>query len=65
MLSDGTINDGRDRKIQQGFVILRVSDSLNLAPDPNAEAGTWEHFTSVAPPWLAFWAAYQPEIFGK
>jgi hypothetical protein len=24
-----------------------------------------EHFTSVAPPWLAFWAVYQPEIFGK
>jgi SAM-dependent methyltransferase len=51
--------------IEQGFVILHVSDSLDLAPDPNAEAGTWEHFVSIAPPWLAFWAAKRPDVFGK
>ncbi len=34
-------------------------------PDPNAEPGTWEHFISVAPPWLAFWTVYRPEIFEK
>ena len=51
--------------IEQGFVLLYVSDSLGFAPDPDAEPGTWNHFTSIAPPWLAFWLAYRPEIFGK
>ena len=46
--------------IEQGFRILRLSDTLNLNPDPSAAPGTWEHFMSVAPPWLAFWSSYDP-----
>lgn len=46
--------------IEQGFVLLYLSDSMDLAPDPDAEPGTWNHFISIAPPWLAFWLEYRP-----
>ena len=43
-----------------GFVIEDISDYTSIHPDPNAAPGTWAHFVSVAPPWLAFWSAYRP-----
>lgn len=46
--------------IEQGFVIREVSDSTDFSSDPNAEPGTWEHFTAFAPPWLTFWTTYSP-----
>jgi SAM-dependent methyltransferase len=46
--------------IDLGFVIRHVSDDTDFHPDPQAEPGTWPHFTSIVPPWLAFWAAYAP-----
>jgi ubiquinone/menaquinone biosynthesis C-methylase UbiE len=46
--------------IERGFVIRHLSDSTDFSPDPNATPGTWEHFTAIAPPWLTFWALYQP-----
>jgi SAM-dependent methyltransferase len=46
--------------IEQGFVIRHLSDSTDFSPDPDATPGTWEHFTAIAPPWLTFWAVYQP-----
>ncbi len=49
--------------IGRGFVLLHLSDSRDLHPDPGAEPGTWAHFVAIAPPWLAFWAAYRPEVF--
>lgn len=48
--------------VEQGFVVLHISDYSDLDPDPEAEPGTWEHFISVAPPWLSFWTSYQPEL---
>ncbi|MBI4790519.1 MAG: class I SAM-dependent methyltransferase [Chloroflexi bacterium] len=47
--------------VEQGFVIRHVSDSTDFTSDPNATPGTWEHFTSIAPPWLTIWATYRPE----
>jgi SAM-dependent methyltransferase len=44
--------------ISRGFSILGVweetGDQLDAAP------GTWEHLKLIAPPWLTFWAVYQP-----
>jgi SAM-dependent methyltransferase len=48
--------------IEQKFVILHVSDYSDFDPDPKAQAGTWEHLISIAPPWLSFWATYQPDF---
>jgi ubiquinone/menaquinone biosynthesis C-methylase UbiE len=48
--------------IEQGFVIRHVSDSTDFNPDPKATPGTWEHFTSIAPPWLTFWASFSPPL---
>lgn len=47
---------------ERGFVLRHLSDSTGFHPDSSAEPGTWDHFTAVAPPWLAFWAVYQPSI---
>ncbi|HEU4594214.1 MAG TPA: class I SAM-dependent methyltransferase [Pyrinomonadaceae bacterium] len=46
--------------IEQGFVISHVSDYTDFHPDAKAEPGTWDHFVSIAPPWLSFWASYRP-----
>ncbi|MDQ3248240.1 MAG: class I SAM-dependent methyltransferase, partial [Chloroflexota bacterium] len=47
--------------IEAGFVLHHLSDTRDYHPDPDAEPGTWSHFTAVAPPWLAFWAVYRPD----
>ena len=46
--------------VEQGFVIQHVSDYSSINPEPDAEPGTWDHFVSIAPPWLSFWAKYRP-----
>ncbi len=48
--------------VEQGFIIQHVSDYSNFSPDPNAEPGTWDHFVSIAPPWLSFLASYRPDV---
>lgn len=48
--------------VEQSFMILHVSDYTDLYPDLKAEPGTWNHFVSIAPPWLSFWASYRPEL---
>lgn len=48
--------------IEQGFVVLHISDYTDIDPDPEAAPGTWDHLVSIAPPWLSFWAAYRPDI---
>ncbi|MEZ4709755.1 MAG: class I SAM-dependent methyltransferase [Caldilineaceae bacterium] len=42
------------------FVILRNHEAVSQEEDP--EPGTWEHFKSVAPPYLTFWSIYRPEL---
>ena len=46
--------------VELGFVIIHVADYVDIYPDTKAEPGTWEHFVSVAPPWLTFLASYRP-----
>ena len=48
--------------VEQGFIIQHVSDYSNFNPDPRAEPGTWNHFVSIAPPWLSFWTRYRPDV---
>lgn len=48
--------------VEQGFVVSHISDYTDIDPDPAAAPGTWDHLTSIAPPWLAFWAVYRPDI---
>ena len=49
--------------VNNGFLLQRVSDSDSIHPDPDAEPGTWDHLVSIAPPWLAFWSVYRPDVF--
>jgi 2-polyprenyl-3-methyl-5-hydroxy-6-metoxy-1,4-benzoquinol methylase len=48
--------------VAEGFTIQQIADSLDVNADPQAEPGTWDHFTAYAPPWLAFWATYNPSL---
>ena len=47
--------------IEQGFVLLAGSEENGGNPD--ADPGSWEHFKSIAPPYLLFWASYRPDVF--
>ena len=44
-----------------GFTLTHVSEKKHTFPDPSAEPGTWDHFISIAPPWLHFWLRYEPQ----
>jgi hypothetical protein len=46
----------------QGFIISRTKEIMADGVDLSAEPGTWDHFTAVMPPWLAFWAVYRPDV---
>jgi 2-polyprenyl-3-methyl-5-hydroxy-6-metoxy-1,4-benzoquinol methylase len=48
--------------VDQSFLILHVSDYTDFYPDSKAEPGSWDHFISVAPVWLSFWASYRPDV---
>ncbi len=43
-----------------GFRILRASEDESINLDPEAEPGTWDHFVSIARPWLTFLARHDP-----
>ena len=47
--------------IRQRFVILGLWEETGDESD--AKPGTWEHFESIAAPFLTFWAAYRPYVF--
>lgn len=49
--------------IGRGFVLLDVHEEPHGRAD--AEGGSWEHFCSVAPPWLVIWARLQPRLIAK
>lgn len=49
--------------VEQQFILLRTKEIMADAADLNAEPGTWDHFTAIIPPWLAFWTVYRPEAF--
>lgn len=52
----GTLVNGL---IANGLAIEWLSELVDIHPDPTATPGTWDHFVSVAPPWLAFWTRKQ------
>jgi SAM-dependent methyltransferase len=60
-----TLSDLLNGLIEHGFVLLHVSDTKDLSPDPAAEPGTWSHLTTIVPPWLAFWSIYRPDILAR
>ena len=41
--------------IERGFTLLGLWENADGA-DPDAEPGSWDHFCSVAPPYLELWA---------
>lgn len=47
--------------IAEGFLLRHLSDSKDMHPDPDAEPGSWQHLTMIAPPWLAFWSVFRPD----
>jgi SAM-dependent methyltransferase len=46
--------------IERGFVLLDAHEEPTGRAD--AEPGSWDHFCSVAPPWLSVWAAWRPDL---
>lgn len=48
--------------IEQDFALLHFSERKDQHPDPHAAPGTWPHLTAIAPPWLAFWSIYRPDL---
>ena len=48
--------------VTEGFVILGVEE--HWRPGQGFPPGSWEHFVSVAPPWLTFSATYRPDVLG-
>lgn len=45
--------------ISVGFTIRHLSDNLDMHSDPNADPGSWNHFTAYAPPWLCILACLE------
>jgi len=46
--------------IARGFILLDVHEEPLGRAD--AQPGTWDHFCSVAPPWMCTWAVRQPAL---
>jgi hypothetical protein len=43
-----------------GFMVYALEESTHGRPE--AEPGSWEHFTSFAPPWIRFWCLLRPDV---
>ncbi len=41
-----------------GFQICSLTEVVNEAGDESHEPGTWDHFTTIVPPWWQFWCRY-------
>lgn len=46
-----------------GFMILRLQEAMSEDPEP--EPGTWEHYKSVAPPYLTLWTRLRPDLLSQ
>ena len=44
--------------IELGFSIVKLREVGDYDPNADLQPGTWEHFKSIAPPYLTFWATY-------
>lgn len=47
----------------RGFILLDVHEEPHGRPD--AEPGSWDHFCSVAPPWLVIWSLLRPDLLNS
>ena len=47
--------------IEVGLNVIKLREFSEYDPDAELEPGTWEHFNSIAPPYLTFWAVYRPQ----
>src|SRR5215217_2381546 len=48
--------------VAAGFTLTHLDDTVDVPADPTATPGSWEHFTAVAPPWLALTSVYRPAL---
>jgi len=46
--------------VEHGFEILHLWEET--VKDTKPEVGSWEHFKSIAPPFLYWWARYNPDL---
>jgi SAM-dependent methyltransferase len=46
--------------ISRGFILLDVHEEPYGRPD--AAPGSWDHFCSIAPPWLGIWAVWRADL---
>ncbi len=46
--------------VEHGFVLNHVSEHTHDISD--AVPGSWEHFTSIAPPWFDLWTTHCPDV---
>ena len=44
-----------------GFSLTRLREVTAINASPDADPGTWDHFTAILPPWLNFRAEYRPD----
>ncbi len=47
----------------RGFVIRRLEEWMRR--EPNAEVGSWAHYTQVLPPYITVWSVYRPDVFAS
>ena len=49
--------------IGRGFILLDVHEEPLGRPD--AAPGSWDHFCSVAPPWMVIWGMRRPDLLKR
>ena len=49
--------------ISRGFILLELHEEPLGRPD--AEPGSWDHFCSIAPPWLTLWMVLRPDLMAQ
>jgi len=50
--------------VANAFVILSLQETGAIKSSYEAAPGTWDHLSSVLPPWLNIDSTYRPDVFG-
>lgn len=45
--------------IELGLKVVKIREYGDYDPNADHEPGTWDHFQTIAPPYLTFWAIYR------
>ena len=48
--------------IELGLNVVKIREYGDYDPNAELEPGTWDHFQSIAPPYLTFWATKSPPL---